>query len=83
MPLLQCVRILEQLRERIRYLHYSLRTEEVRVYWASSFIRCHGLRHPGEMEKAEIEVFLMALVSKRNISSSTHRQGFSSLLFLL
>ena len=83
MPLLQCVRILEQLRERIRYLHYSLRTEEVRVYWASTFVHWHGLRHPGEMGKAEIEAFLIALVSKRNVSSSTHRQALSSLLFLL
>ena len=82
MPPLQSVRILDQLRERIRYLHYSLRTEEAYVYWARAFIRFHGLRHPREMGKAEIEAFLMALVSKRNVSSSTHRQALSSLLFL-
>ena len=67
MPPLQSVRILDQLKERIRYLHYSLRTEEAHVYWARAFIRFHGLRHPKEMGKAEIEAFLMALVSKRNV----------------
>ena len=82
MPPLQSVRILDQLRERIRYLHYSLRTDEAYVYCARAFIRFHGLRHPREMGKAEIEAFLMALVSKRNVSSSTHRQALSSLLFL-
>ena len=82
MPPLQSDRILDQLRERIRYLHYSLRTEEAYVYWARAFIRFHGLRHPREMGKAEIEAFLMALVSKRNVSSSTHRQALSALLFL-
>lgn len=29
-------RLLDQLREQIRYLHYSLRTEEAYVYWAKS-----------------------------------------------
>ena len=49
MPPLQSVRILDQLRERIRYLHYSLRTEEEYVYWARAFIRFHDLRHPADM----------------------------------
>ena len=82
MPPLQSVRILDQLRERIRYLHYSLRTEEAYVYWARAFIRFHELRHPAEMGKAEVEAFLMWLVAKRNVSSSTHRQALSALLFL-
>ena len=79
---LQSAHILDQLRERIRYMHYSLRTEEAYAYWARALIRFHGLRHPREMGKVEIEAFLMALVSKRNVSSSTHRQALSSLLFL-
>ena len=50
---LQSVRILELFCERICYLHYSLRTEEAHVYWPISFIRCHSLRHPGEMGKVD------------------------------
>ena len=34
------------------------------------------------MGKAEIESFLMALVNKRNVSSSKHRQALSAPLFL-
>ena len=34
MPLLQSARVLDQLRELVRYLHYSLRTEEAYVYGA-------------------------------------------------
>ena len=34
LPLLQSARILDQLRELVRYLHYSLRTEEAYVYGA-------------------------------------------------
>jgi len=31
-PPLQALRLLDQLRERIRYLHYSLRTEQSDLY---------------------------------------------------
>ena len=33
-PPLQSTRLLDQLRERIRYMHYSLSTEKVYLYWA-------------------------------------------------
>ena len=36
-------RLLDQLRERIRYLHYSLQTEKAYLYWARFFIRWHGV----------------------------------------
>ena len=38
-PPLQSIRLLDQLRERIRYLHYSLATEKVYVYWLAVPIR--------------------------------------------
>ena len=43
-PVLRTVRLLDQLRERIRYLHYSLQTEKAYLCWARFFIRWHG-RH--------------------------------------
>jgi hypothetical protein len=33
LPALRSVRLLDQLRERIRYFQYSLRTEQSYVYW--------------------------------------------------
>jgi hypothetical protein len=38
-PALQSTRVLDQLRERIRYMQYSLRSEQVDVYWVRVFIR--------------------------------------------
>lgn len=81
-PPLQSTRLLDQLRERIRYLHYSLRTEKTYVYWARSFIRWHKLRHPAEMGKHEVEAYLTWLACQRSVSASTHRQALSALLFL-
>ncbi len=37
-PALQSTRVLDQLRERIRYMHYSLNTEKVYVYWVRFFL---------------------------------------------
>ncbi len=81
LPSLKAVKVLDQLRERIRYLHYSLRTEEAYVYWVRNFIRFHKLRHPAQMGSPEIEALLSWLVNSRKISASTHRQALAALLF--
>ncbi len=46
---LQSTRLIDQVRERIRYLHYSLSTKKLYVYWVRFFIRWHGLRQPRDM----------------------------------
>ena len=55
----------DQIRERLRLKHYSLRTDEAYVHWARRYIFFHGKRHPAEMGKPEIEVFLTSLVVDR------------------
>lgn len=73
---------MDQTRERARYLHYSLRTEKAYLYWIRWFIRWHGLRHPRDMGVAEVEAFLSMLATERHVSSSTHNQALSAVLFL-
>ncbi len=60
LPPLRSVKVLDQLRERIRYLHYSLRTEQAYVHWVRAFIRFHGVRHPATLGSSEVEAFLSA-----------------------
>lgn len=79
---LRSVRLLDQLRERIRLLHYSRSTEQAYAYWCRAFIRFHGLRHPREMGGAEVEAFLTHLAADRGLAPSSHRQALSALLFL-
>ncbi len=76
------VRLLDQLRNQIRYLHYSIRTEQAYVHWVRAFVRFHGLRHPAELGGGEVEAFLTWLVIERQVSVSTHKQALSALLFL-
>jgi integron integrase len=75
-------RLLDQVRERARYLHYSLSTEKVYLYWVRFFIRWHQMKHPRDMGAAEVEAFLSMLATQRKVSSSTHNQALSALLFL-
>ncbi len=81
-PALQSARLLDQVRERIRYLHYSLRTEEAYLYWIREFIRFQGRRHPRELGGTEVEQFLNALANGRKVAASTHKQALCALLFL-
>ena len=85
-PPLQSTRLLDQVRERIRYLHYSLSTEKVYLYWVRFFIRWHGrggaMTHPRHMGARQVEAFLTMLAIERKVSSSTHNQALSALLFL-
>ena len=86
-PALQSTRLLAPLHERIRYLHYSLSTEKVYLYWVRFFIRWHGrggpMNHPRTMGAPEIEAFLTMLATERKVSASTHNQALSALLFFL
>ena len=75
-------RLLDQLRERLRALHYSIRTEQVYVDWTRRFILYHGKRHPRDMGAAEVEAFLTHLAVGRHVSASTQNQARSAILFL-
>lgn len=67
LPALRSVKVLDQLRERVRYLHYSLRTEEANVHWVRAFIRFHGVRHPASMGAPAVEQFLSWLAVERGM----------------
>ena len=85
-PPLQSARLLDQVRERIRYLHYSLSTEKTYLYWVRFYVRWHGrngkMTHPRDMGAKQVEAFLTMLATERKVSASTHNQALSALLFL-
>lgn len=75
-------KLLDQVRDRIRVKHYSIRTETQYVQWTKRFILFHGKRHPRDMGPKEIEAFLTHLAVEGNVSASTQNQALSALLFL-
>ena len=75
-------KLLDQVRERVRLKHYSIRTEQAYVEWIKRFILFHDKRHPAQMGAAEIEAFLTHLAVKNKVSASTQNQAKSAILFL-
>ena len=54
-------RLLNQVRDKIRLKHYSIRTEQAYTDWIRRFILYHAKRHPAEMGAVEVEQFLTHL----------------------
>ena len=70
-PPLQSTRLLDQVRERIRYLHYSLKTEKTYLYRTRFFIRWSatqpgGIDRPRDIEAKDIHLFTWGQVSYSN-----------------
>ena len=74
--------LLAGLRERLRYMHYSLRTEEAYVYWVRDFVRWSAGHHPRDVGQQGVEAYLIMLANERRVAVATHRQALSALLFL-
>ena len=49
-PGLKPRRLLDQVRDRIRVKHYSIRTEQTYVDWIKRYIVYFGKRHPAECQ---------------------------------
>ena len=75
-------RLLDQVRDRIRRKHYSIRTEQAYVNWIRRFVLHHNKRHPRDMGAAEVEEFLTHLAVAKRVSASTQNQAKSAVLFL-
>ena len=75
-------RLLDQVRARIRFKHYSIRTEQAYTGWIRRFIVANGRRHPKELGAREVEAFLTRLATETNVSAATQNQALSALLFL-
>ena len=75
-------KLLDIVRDKVRFKHYSLSTERTYVHWIKHYILFHNKRHPVEMGKEEIEEFLTYLAVKKKVSPTTQNQAFAGILFL-
>ena len=72
-------KLLDQVRERLRLKHYSIRAEQQYVQWVRRFILFHDKRHPVEMGAAEVEAFLTHLAVEGKVAAATQNQALSAL----
>ena len=82
MPAAAESRLLDQVRDRIRYKHYSIRTEEAYVDWIRRYLRFYRNRHPADLGAKDVEQFLTQLATHGQVAASTQNQAHSALLFL-
>ncbi len=75
-------KLLDQVRDVIRFKHYSIRTEESYIQWIRRFILFHDKQHPKDMGEDHIRSFLTHLAVKGKVAASTQNQALSALLFL-
>ncbi len=76
-------KLLDIVRDKIRFKHYSIKTEQSYVGWIKRYIFFHNKRHPIEMGKIEIEQFLTFLAVEQKVSPATKNQVFSAILFYI
>ncbi len=80
------MKLMDQVRQKLRLLHYSWDTEQCYVRWIERYLIFHkhgdNWRHPRELGRAEMEAFLGHLATERHVSASTQNQAFGALLFL-
>lgn len=75
-------KLMAQVRETLRFYHYSYSTEKSYIQWILRYIRFNDRRHPNEMGKPEIERFLSHLAINRNVAAATQNQALNAILFL-
>ncbi len=75
-------KLLDIVRDTVRFKHYSLSTERTYIHWIKHYIFFHNKKHPKDMGKVEIEEYLTSLAITNRVASSTQNQAFSALLFL-
>lgn len=82
MEINKSIKLLDQVRYKIRLKHYSWRTEQAYINWIKRFIFFHNKKHPSKIGKEGIELFFTDLAVRQNVAASTQNQAFSALLFL-
>jgi len=66
------LKLMDQVRQVLRYYHYAYRTEQTYVQWILRFIHFFGGKtHPRDLGTEDIERFLSYLAVSREVSATT------------
>ena len=77
------LKLMDQVREVLRYHHYAYRTEQTYCQWILRYIHHFGGKtHPNLLGAKDIERFLSHLATVGKVSASTQKQALNALVFL-
>ena len=79
------IKLLDRVRNKMRVLHMSKRTEEAYLSWISRYVFFHRELsgqwvHPENLDGNDVSSFLTHLAVDRDVVASTQNQAFSALL---
>jgi site-specific recombinase XerD len=76
------LKLMEQMRQVLRYHHYAYRTEQTYCDWIVRYIKFHGSQTlPSQMGKVHIDSFLNHLATQGRVSASTQNQALNAIFF--
>ncbi|MHB8138044.1 MAG: integron integrase [Smithellaceae bacterium] len=77
------LKLMDQVKEVLRYHHYAYRTEQTYCQWILRYIHYFGGKtHPNLLGSKNIEAFLSHLATEGQVTASTQRQALNALVFL-
>jgi len=77
------LKLMDQVREVLRYHHYAYRTEQTYCQWILRYIYYFGGKtHPINLGAKDVESFLSHLATDGKVSAATQRQALNALVFL-
>ena len=77
------LKLMDQVREVLRYHHYAYRTEQTYCQWILRYIHHFGGKtHPRDLGAKDVEAFLSHLATEGKVSAATQRQALNALVFL-
>ena len=79
------IKLLDRVRNKMRVLHMSKRTEEAYLSWISRYVFFHRELSgqwvlPENLDRNDVSSFLTHLAVDREVAASTQNQAFSALL---
>jgi len=75
------LKLMDQVREVLRYHHYAYRTEQTYCQWILRYIHHFGGKtHPRHLGAKDIEVFLSHLATEGKVSGATQRQALNAIV---
>ena len=75
-------KLLDVVRDKIRFKHYSISTEKTYIFWIKHYIFLSSEAASYGFGQKDIEDFLTFLAVAKKVSPTTQNQAFSALLFL-
>jgi integron integrase len=77
------LKLMDQVREVLRYHHYAYSTEQTYCQWILRYIRHFGGKtHPRLLGTKDVEAFLSHLATVGKVSGATQRQALNAIVFL-